>query len=192
MLLRRTSDFQPELVQAACADLSATHTQYITTHNRWQTMLRSRTAPKGLALYEAMLGPADQRREMPYRDTVLTAHQWRLPGLWPQLRWEALVGTDNYVLHGWLVRATDSPVPELGPVQGLTPWSRVVGDVLARYPTAPQHDPEVPARWAVDAPRPDGMPHQLIFVHGLLQQTARQAPRTTSPNQTQPEHRTRT
>ncbi|WP_147433153.1 hypothetical protein [Catellatospora citrea] len=170
MLLRRMSDYQPQLVQAACAELSATHTQYMQAHHRWQTMLRSRSAPKGLSLYEAALGPADERQPVPYGDAVLTAHRWRLAGLWPQLRWEALVGTDDIVLHGWLVRAPDTAVPELGPVQGLAPWSCVVDDVLARYPAARQRDPQVPARWAVDIPADSGGMYQLTFVHGLLQQ----------------------
>ncbi|MFC7247433.1 hypothetical protein ACFQO7_33655 [Catellatospora aurea] len=169
MLLRRMSDFQPELVEAACAELSASHTEYMTAHNRWQTMLRSRSAPKGLLLYEAVLGPADERRQVPYGDAVLTAHRWRLAGLWPELRWEALVGTEDFVLHGWLVRAAGAPVPALGPVAGLAPWSCVVDDVLARFPQARQRDPEVPARWGVDVTDGD-IVHRLLFVHGLLQQ----------------------
>ncbi|MEU8077725.1 hypothetical protein AB0B31_20005 [Catellatospora citrea] len=170
MLLRRMFDFQPELVEAACAELSASHAEYMGAHNRWQTMLRSRSAPKGLLLYEAVLGPADERREVPYGDAVLTAHRWRLAGLWPELRWEALVGTEDFVLHGWLVRAADSAVPELGPVEGLAPWSCVVDDVLARFPGARQRDPEVPARWGVDVPVDGGGVCRLMFVHGLLQQ----------------------
>ncbi|WP_166379545.1 hypothetical protein [Catellatospora methionotrophica] len=170
MLLRRMADLQPDLVEAACADLSATHAEYMAAHNRWQTMQRSRTAPKGLALYEAVLGPAEQRRQVPFGDAVMTAHQWRLPGLWPELRWEALVGTEDFVLHAWLVRAADEPVPELGPVERLAPWSCVVGDVLAGFPGARQRDPEVPARWGVDVPGANGAVHRLMFVHGLLQQ----------------------
>ncbi len=173
MLLRRMADFQPELVEAACAELSATHAEYMAAHNRWQTLQRSRSAPKGLALYEAVLGPAEQRRQVPYGDAMLTAHQWRLPGLWPDLRWEALVGTEGFVLHGWLVRSADALVPELGAVDRLAPWSCVVGDVLARFPDARQRDPEVPARWGVDVPDAAGAVHRLMFVHGLLQQVAR-------------------
>ncbi|WP_155368062.1 hypothetical protein [Catellatospora vulcania] len=172
MLLRRMADFQPDLVEAACAELSASHAQYMDAHNRWQTMQRSRSAPKGLLLYEAVLGPADERREVPYGDAVLTAHRWRLPGLWPELRWEALVGTEDFVLHGWLVRSADSAVPELGAAEGLAPWSCVVDDVLARFPKARQRDPETPARWGVDVPDDDGGVCRLMFVHGLLQQVA--------------------
>lgn len=171
MLLRRMYDFQPELVEAACAELSASHGEYMKAHNRWQTMLRSRSAPAGLRLYEAVLGPADERRQVPYGDAVLTAHRWRLAGLWPQLRWEALVGTENFVLHGWLVRAAGTPLPRLGPVAGLAPWSCVVDDVLARFPHARQRDPEVATRWGVDVPDGD-MVHRLLFVHGLLQQVS--------------------
>lgn len=173
MLLRRMCDFQPELVEAACTELGASHAQYMAAHNRWQTMLRSRSAPKGLALYGAVLGPADERRAVPFGDALMTAHRWRLPGLWPDLRWEALVGAADFVLHGWLVRAPDSPVPRLGPAGSLAPWSCVVGDVLATFPDAVQRDPETPARWGVDVPGPDGAGYRLMFVHGLLQQVVR-------------------
>lgn len=176
MLLRRMADFQPELVEAACAELSASHAQYMGAHHRWQTLQRSRSAPKGLALYEAVLGPADARREVRYGDAVLTAHSWRLAGLWPELRWEALVGTEEFVLHGWLVRAEGSPVPELGEPGGLAPWSCVVGDVLARFPGARQRDPQTPARWGVDVPGADGAVCRLMFVHGLLQRVEVGAP----------------
>ncbi|BCJ75627.1 hypothetical protein CS0771_51710 [Catellatospora sp. IY07-71] len=173
MLLRRMFDFQPDLVEAACAELGVSHRVYMAAHNRWQTMLRSRTAPKGLALYGAVLGPADERYEVLFGDARMTAHRWRLPGLWPDLRFEALSGAGDFVLHGWLVRAAGSPVPELGPVGSLAPWSCVVDDVLARFPGAVQRDPEVPARWGVDVPDPAGGVWRLMFVYGLLQQVSR-------------------
>ncbi|GAA1401754.1 hypothetical protein GCM10009662_25520 [Catellatospora coxensis] len=185
MLLRRMADFQPELVQAACARLSASHTDYMRAHQRWQTMLRSPTAPKGLALYEAVLGPADEQAQIAYGDAELTAYSWRPAGLWPQLRWQALVGDRDFVLHGSLVRAPDCPVPQLGEADRPAPWSCVVGDVLTRYPHARQHDPQTPARWAVDVPGPAGAVYQMMFVHGLLQQVTRQT--TPTPHRTRPQ-----
>jgi hypothetical protein len=164
MLLRRMADFQPDLVEAACAELGVTHAQYMAAHNRWQSMLHSRRAPQGLGLYQAALGPPDTQREIHVGDVTVTACTWRLPGLWPGLCWEAIVGVGGVVLRGWLVRDPADPAPELPAVEHLAPWSCVVGDVLARFPGAQQVDPQTPSQWLV---RVDG--HELRFVHGLLQ-----------------------
>jgi len=161
MLLRRMADFQPGLVTAACAELGATHAQYMAAHNRWQAMLRSARAPLGLELYTAVLGPADGERPEEFGDVRVTAHIWRLPGLWPDLRWEVTAGAGGVALHGWLVRAPGLPVPSL---RRLLPWSCVVGDVLGRFPGARQENPEALSRWQL---RVRGQ--RLVFVHGLLQ-----------------------
>ncbi len=161
MLLRRMADFQPELVELACADLGATRAEYRAACNRWQSMLRSPRAPQDFALYEAALGPADAERHETFGDVTLTALTWRLAGLWPDLRWELMVGYDGLVLNGWLVRAPEAPAPSL---ERLDPWSCVVGDVLTGIPGASQTNPEIPSRWLVHA---NGQ--RLVFVHGLLQ-----------------------
>jgi hypothetical protein len=161
MLLRRMADFQPELVELAYGDLGATRADYLAAHNRWQSMLRSPRAPQELALYEAALGPADDERTATFGDVTQTALTWRLAGLWPDLRWELLVGFGGFVLNGWLVRAREAPAPSL---ERLDPWSCVVGDVLTGIPGASQTNPEIPSRWLVHA---NG--HRLVFVHGLLQ-----------------------
>jgi hypothetical protein len=164
MLLRRMADLQPDLVEAAYTELGATNRDYLAAHNRWQSMLRSRRAPRGLDLYHAVLGPADDERARRFGDVSLAAHTWALPGLWPDLRWEALVGTAGVVIHAWLVRAGDAPIPELPAPADMAPWSCVVGDVLYRFPEAAQFDPQVPSQWrlAVGGTR-------MTFVHGLLQ-----------------------
>ncbi len=168
MLLRRMADFQPELVERAYAAIRATHADYMAAHNRWQSLLRSSNAPQGLALYEAVLGPPDAEREEAVGDVTLTALTWPLAGgLWPDLRFELMVGSGGVVLNGWLVRAPDSPVPSFPPpdrLEQLGPWSCVVGDVLARYPAARQADPGVPSQWYVLAGG-----QRLVFVHGLFQ-----------------------
>lgn len=164
MLLRRMADFQPHLVEAARFEMRASHVEYLAAHNRWQSMLHSRRAPRGLDLYRAVLGPPDSERIEAVGEVTVTACAWRLPGLWPDLRFEAIVGAGNLVLHGWLVRAPDSQVPELGNPAGLAPWSCVVGDAVASFPQARQADPDIPTQWLVTV---DG--HQLWFVHGLLQ-----------------------
>jgi|SRR5215469_1448967 len=161
MLLRRMADFQPELVNRAFAKAGATRAEYLAAHNRWVSLLRSASAPQGLALYEAVLGPPDTEREVAIGDVALTALTWPLAGLWPDLRWELMVGFGGAVMNGWLVRAPDGPIPAL---DRLEPWSCVVGDVLARYPSAQQADPAVPSRWIINL---NGQ--SLLFVHGLLQ-----------------------
>lgn len=157
MLLRRMADFQPLLVESAIAELGATRAQSMAAHNRWQFMQHSRRAPRGLALYRAALGPPDTSEDRRIGDVVVTAHSWRLPGLWPDLRWEAVVGVDDVVLHGWLVRDRGEP-------KALTPWNCVVSDVLLAHPQAQQIDPDIPTQWLVDTGEA-----QYWFVYGLLQ-----------------------
>ncbi len=157
MLLRRMADFQPDLVEEAIERLGATHAEYMAAHNRWQSMLHARRAPRGLDLYRATLGPPESEEDRRVGDVTVTACQWRLAGLWPDLRWEAVVGVGRVVLHGWLVRATGTPA--LGEA-----WGCVVGDVLDRFPEARQRDPDVPTQWLVELGD-----SQWWFVHGLLQ-----------------------
>ena len=164
MLLRRMADFHPDLVADAHTALGATHKQYMAAHNRWQSLLRSRQSPQGLDLYRAVLGPPDSERPTPFGDVTLTACRWRLTDLWPDLRYETMVGVNGVVLHGWLVRAAESEPPPLDDVYEVAPWSCVVGDVLARYPDAVQSDPQVPSQWQVHTGG-----RRFVFVHGLVQ-----------------------
>lgn len=157
MLLRRMADFQPLLVEEAIARLGATHAEYMQAHNRWQFMLHSKRAPRGLALHPAALGPPDTTEDRRVGDVVVTAHSWRLPGLWPDLRWEAVAGVQDVVLHGWLTRASGAP-------KALAPWGCVVNDVMLAHPQAQQIDPDIPTQWLVQAGQT-----QYRFVHGLLQ-----------------------
>ena len=164
MLLRRMADYQPDLVKTAYRRLGATHADYLGAFTRWQRMLRSRSAPQGLDLLHAVLGPEDDTQEVRAGDAHATVCHWRLPGLWPDLRWQAIVGVRGVVINGALVRAPDSPVPELREPRDLTPWSCVISDTVARWPDARQVDPEVASRWLVETEH-----HRLWFVHGLLQ-----------------------
>jgi hypothetical protein len=161
MLLRRMADFRPDLVEVGYAELGATRAEYLAAHTRWQSMLRSRKAPAGLDLYQATLGPPDGSRAESVGAVTLTAYTWRLAGLWPGLCWEAMAGVGDVILHGWLVRAPDSPRPGR---TALTPWRCVVGDAVAAFPDARQVNPEVPSRWLVCAGG-----KRWTFVHGLLQ-----------------------
>src|SRR5262245_6308042 len=166
MLLRRMADYQPELVARACAELGASPGRYRAAHNRWQSMLRTRRAPRGFALYRAVLGPPDDRALIEIGDVTVTACRWRLAGLWADLRWQALVGEADVVLGAALVRPGD--VPELPPVPELRPWTCVIGDATQRWPDARQIDPDVPTRWLVEIDDA-GVTWRLWFVHGLLQ-----------------------
>ncbi|NUO58354.1 MAG: hypothetical protein HOV71_16430 [Hamadaea sp.] len=158
MLLRRMADLRPDLVDRAFPELGATRREYLAAHTRWQRMLRSRTAPQGLQLLRAVLGPADSARLISVGDAEVTAHLWRLGGLWPDLAWEAITGHEGFVLRGQLVRAGDA---ETDPIE---PWRSVIGDVLAAHPDAEQVDPQTAAHWRVETPDVT-----YRFVHGLLQ-----------------------
>jgi hypothetical protein len=171
MLLRRMADFQPDLVEAACDELGVSHGEYMAAHNRWQSMLRSKRSPRGLALYQAVLGPPDTERPTRYGDATLTMCTWQLPGLWPDLRWETTVGVGGAVLHEWLVRSPDYPVPELPAPERLAPWSCVVGDVATRFPQARPADPQTPSQWLVFVTDEQNREWRLTFVHGLVQTT---------------------
>ncbi|MDG4823894.1 hypothetical protein O7635_18720 [Asanoa sp. WMMD1127] len=160
-LLRRMADYQPELVRNAYTRLGATKADYLAAFNRWQTMLHSPRAPRGLDLLHAVLGPEDHLEAVRLGDVTATVCHWRLP-LWPDLRWQAIVGAANVVIDGTLARGPDTPTPPLPETPA--PWSCVVADTLARWPDARQVDPEVPARWLVETDR-----HRLWFTHGLLQ-----------------------
>jgi hypothetical protein len=103
MLLRRMADFRPDLVEAGYANLGATRAEYLAAHNRWQFMLRSRTAPAGFDLYQATLGPPDNIGPESFGAATLSAYTWRLAGLWPGLCWEAMAGDGGVILHGCLV-----------------------------------------------------------------------------------------
>ena len=160
-LLRRMADYQPELVRNAYTRLGATKADYLRAFNRWQTMLHSRRAPRGLTLLHAVLGPEDHLETVRLGDVTATVCHWRLP-LWPDLRWQAIIGAADIVIDSTLVRAPDTPRPRLPETP--EPWSCVVADTLDRWPDARQINPEVPDRWLVETDR-----HRLWFTHGLLQ-----------------------
>jgi hypothetical protein len=164
MLLRRMADFQPLLVAQAYPRLGATRDSYLAAHHRWQTMLRSRRAPRGLTLYRAVLGPPDTEQVVECGDATATAHSWQLPVLWPTLRWQVLTGVGDVVLAGELIRAPGAPAPDLGDLTRLPPWSCVLSEVLTGVPDAEELPSEVPTHAFV---RVGG--HGLWFAHGLLQ-----------------------
>jgi hypothetical protein len=69
--------------------MGASHREYLDAHNRWQRLLQARRAPRGLALYRAVLGPAEEDRGGRWGDVLArypnvrhvepdAPHQWRL------------------------------------------------------------------------------------------------------------------
>lgn len=172
MLLRRMADVQPELVAEAYTRASASHAEYMAAHNRWQSLLRSRRGPGGLDLYRAVLGPADAERFEWWGDLGVTAYSWRLPAVWPWLRWEILIDSSGAVLHGELHRVVGTPAADLASPDRLAPWSCVVSEIEPRFRGARPADPDMPSRWVIYVDGADGQEWRLLFVHGLLQTCA--------------------
>jgi hypothetical protein len=166
MLLRRMADFQPELVEQAYPRLGATRAQYLAAHYRWQTMLHSTRAPKGLALYRAVLGPPERGRLLRAGDAEASTYSWPLTALWPDLRWQVIVGVQDVVMDGALVRSPDSSPPPLPRPALLRPWSCVLEDVLDRWPQAQPMLTDTPTHGLVLLGG-----RQLWFAHGLFQLT---------------------
>jgi hypothetical protein len=171
VLLRRMADYQPDLVAAAMRSLDATRTEMRAVNARWQRILRSPRFPAGERRLRTVLGPPAGGVDRRLGDVTCRTDWWELP-LWPDLRFEALIGPDGSVLHEWLVRPAGVPAPRLESVADLTPWSCVVGDVADRFAPAEHQADTLPSRWQVHftAPGPEGTgPYVAHFVWGLLQ-----------------------
>ncbi|WP_137989470.1 hypothetical protein [Streptomyces vilmorinianum] len=171
VLLRRMADHQPDLVEAAVRELGATRTEMREANRRWQAWAHGRGGRGELARYRSVLGePVARRRVEAYDSEIL---QWEL-ALWPDLRWEVLVGplgsrTRPDVWGRGLVRAPGSPVPELRTEADLRPWSCTVAEVGNAFPPARPRDGSAPTRLRLDFTLPDGTPRAAEFTWGLLQ-----------------------
>jgi hypothetical protein len=173
VLLRRMADYQPDLVTAAMRSLDATRTEMRQVNARWQRILRSRSFPGGERRLRLVLGPPADGAERRFGDVACRTAWWDLP-LWPDLRFEALIGPDGAVLHEWLVRPDGAAGPRLGDVADLRPWTCVVSDVATRFAPVRHQADTVPSRWEVgfSAPDPGGggsRAYVAHFVWGLLQ-----------------------
>ncbi|WP_395298371.1 hypothetical protein ACF9IK_36605 [Kitasatospora hibisci] len=176
VLLRRMADFNPGLVEDAVRRLGTTRAVMREANKRWQAMVRAPRFPRGAARYAAALGPAEVVVPRRIGDLPCTARQWTLP-LWPDLRFEILLGpadTGSPLFNEWLVRAPGTPPPVLRTLADLTPWSCVVADLGAAFPSAVPREGSAPARFQLDftAPDDDGRPHPSTadFTWGLLQE----------------------
>ncbi|WP_405009444.1 hypothetical protein [Kitasatospora sp. NBC_01539] len=189
VLLRRMADFRPELVEQAVERLGSSRAAMREANKRWQAMLRSPRFPHGARRFAAVLGPPPVVLPRRIGDLDCTAQQWPLP-LWPDLRFEILLGPQGGVPHGggphsggpaggpvwneWLVRAEDVPPPAATTVADLAPWSRVVGDVALAFPPAVLREGSAPTRRHLDFTAPDSAgtprPWTADFTWGLLQE----------------------
>ncbi len=174
VLLRRMADYQPDLVAAAMRELGSSRTEMREVNARWQRILRSRRFPGGERRLRTVLGPPAGGADRRLGAVVCRSDWWPL-SLWPDLRFEALIGPDGTVLHEWLVRPGDQPAPRLDGVEDLTPWSCVVGDVAERFAPAEHHADTLPSRWQVSFTA-QGDAYVAHFVWGLLQAVSPASP----------------
>jgi hypothetical protein len=180
VLLRRMADYQPDLVTAAMRSLDASRTEMRQVNARWQRILRSSRFPAGQRRLRMVLGPPADGADRRLGDVTCRTDRWHLP-LWPDLRFEALIGPDGSVLHEWLVRPEEAPAPRLDGVTDLTPWSCVVGDVAERFAPAHHQADTLPSRWQVTFSTPGARSYVAHFVWGLLQAVEEQDPGRTPP-----------
>lgn len=170
------ADFRPEPVEQSLRRLGSSRADMREANKRWQAMIRSPRFPRGARRYAAVLGPPQATRPQRIGDLACTAQQWALP-LWPELRFEILLGPEESaspIWNEWLIRAPDSPPPALRTLADLTPWSCVVSDVAAAFPPAVPREGSAPTRWQLDFTAPDsaGLPRSCTadFTWGLLQE----------------------
>jgi hypothetical protein len=154
VLLRRMADYRPELVEQAVRRLGSDRAQMREANRRWQAMIRSPRSAHGARRYESVLGPAEARVRRQAGDLSCAALLWPLP-LWPELRFELLLGPDGSVWNEWLVRAPGTTPPVLRAVADLQPWSCVVGDVGAAFPGARPLEGNAPSRWGIAFEAPE-------------------------------------
>jgi hypothetical protein len=177
VLLRRMADFHPELVEEAVRRLGASRAGMREANRRWQAMLRSRSFPHGERRYRAVLGPPETAARRRLGELTLRVLRWPVP-LWPELRFELLLGPGGGPLQEWLVRAPDSAPPALRTLADLAPWCCTVDDVGRAFRPARPMEGTAPARWrlAFTAADADGVLRQAVadFTWGLLQEVRTQ------------------
>ncbi|MEU6669569.1 hypothetical protein [Streptomyces sp. NPDC046727] len=171
VLLRRMADHNPDLVEDARRRLGASVADMREANRRWQAMVRSPRARGAAARYRSVLGEPESVLPRRLGDVDCEARQWALP-LWPDLRFEVLVGPDGGVWNEWLVRAPDAPAPALRTLEDLTPWSCTVDEAARAFAPARPLEGTAPTRWGLTFTLPDGRQVVAEFTWGLLQRTA--------------------
>ncbi|MEV5340751.1 hypothetical protein AB0K93_20100 [Streptomyces sp. NPDC052676] len=168
VLLRRMADHNPDLVADARRTLGVSLADMREANKRWQAMLRSPRARSAAARYRSVLGIPESRTPRRIGDLTCEAWQWPVP-LWPDLRFEILVGEGNAVWNEWLVRAPGAPSPRLRTLDDLTPWSCTVDEAAHAFPPARPLQDTAPTRWGLALTGPDGREAVAEFTWGLFQ-----------------------
>ncbi len=177
VLLRRMADFQPGLVDRARAGLGVSAGTMRQVNADWQRFVRSRSAPRGVRRYTAVLGPQASVREQRAGDLGCVLHHWSLP-LWPELRFEAVEGPGGVVWQEWLVRAPGTRPPAVPASGELAPWTYVVSDLEQLFAEVEHLPADAPNRWVSRFAAPaggegPGRRRRLArFVYGLLQEVS--------------------
>ncbi|MFD7028909.1 hypothetical protein ACFWAR_12830 [Streptomyces sp. NPDC059917] len=184
VLLRRMSDFQPDLADRARIRLGASLAEQREANKRWQAMVRSPRTRGALARYRSVLGPAESVARRSIGDLECEALLWPVP-LWPDLRFEVLAAPDGAVWNEWLVRAPGAPGPVLATLDDLLPWSATVDEVAAAFAPARPMEGTAPTRWRLAFTGADaaGAPRPCVaeFTYGLLQRLAYGPPADLGP-----------
>ncbi|MFE5211044.1 hypothetical protein [Streptomyces sp. NPDC056600] len=184
VLLRRMADHNPELVEDARRRLGVSAAAMREANKRWQAMVRSPRGRSAAARYRSVLGEPESTRRRVLGDLECEARLWPVP-LWPDLRFEVLVGPSGAVWNEWLVRAPGDPGPALRTLADLTPWSCTVDEAARAFPGARPLQGSAPTRWGLaltvpDSSRTVGVPPDGVrgrecvaeFTWGLLQRLA--------------------
>ncbi|MEW2140389.1 hypothetical protein AB0892_27995 [Streptomyces sp. NPDC005409] len=179
VLLRRMSDFQPELADEARRRLGASLADQREANKRWQAMVLPRT-PSGrypqprsrgaLARYRSVLGAPESSERRTIGDLECEALLWPV-SLWPDLRFEVLAAPDGAVWNEWLVRAPGAPGPALESPEDLRPWSATVDEVARAFAPVRPMEGTAPTRWRL-AFAARGGPYVAEFTYGLLQRVS--------------------
>ncbi|MET8824842.1 hypothetical protein ABZX40_18230 [Streptomyces sp. NPDC004610] len=174
VLLRRMADHNPDLVEDARRALGVPPAGMREANKRWQAMVRSPRSRPAASRYRSVLGTPESVTARRIGDLDCAAWQWPLP-LWPDLRFEVLVGPDRAVWNEWLVRAPDAPAPPLRTLADLTPWSCTVDEAARAFAPARPLQGTAPTRWGLSFTAPDGagVRREVVaeFTWGLLQRT---------------------
>jgi hypothetical protein len=172
VLLRRMADHNPDLVERARHELGVSVAEMREANRRWQAMVRAPRSRGAAARHRSVLGAPESVTARRVGDLDCEALRWPVP-LWPDLRFEALIGPDGAVWNEWLVRAPGASAPALRTVEDLTPWSCTVDEVARAFPPARPLEGTAPTRWglAFTAPDGDGVRRECAaeFTLGLLQ-----------------------
>lgn len=133
VLLRRMADHQPDLVEEARQELSASLADMREANRRWQAMVRAPRGRGSLRRYRSVLGEPELTLKRRVGDLECEALLWPVP-LWPDLRFEVMAAPGGAVWNEWLVRAPGAAGPELTSVPLLRPWSCTVDEVARAFP----------------------------------------------------------